>query len=152
MLVMVTAMMARLRDGHTRPGRSAPTPDRATRGLSNSSYFGIDAVTGNLYSIDTTAGATTLLGSTTAAVLPAGCTLESSLSSSATLLYYTIGYSGTGCTSPMSDTLYQIDPTSGTTTNAVQLTIGGSGCMLLLVRRRLATRCMDLLPLERSIP
>ena len=53
-------------------------PDQATTGaLTNGSYFGIDTVTGNLYSIDLTTGATTLgRHPPRAAVLPAGCSLR----------------------------------------------------------------------------
>jgi len=102
-------------------------PDQATTGaLTDGSYFGIDAVTGNLYSINLTTGATMLVGPTPAAVLPAGCTVETSLAGSANVLYYTIGYSGASCSSPMPDTLYQIDPTSGATTTIGQVTISGS--------------------------
>ena len=43
------------------------------------------------------------------------------------MLYYTIGYSGASCSTPMADTLYQIDPTSGTTTTIGQITVSGSG-------------------------
>jgi hypothetical protein len=103
-------------------------PDQATLGaLTDGSYFGIDAVTGNLYSINLTTGATTLVGPTTAAVLPAGCTVETSLAGSTTVLYYTIGYSGADCSSPMPDTLYQIDPASGSTTLIGPATVDGSG-------------------------
>jgi hypothetical protein len=102
-------------------------PNPATTGaLTNGSYFGIDAAMGILSSIDTS-GATTPVGPTSAAVLLAGCTLDASLTGSATVLYYTIGYSGESCTSPMPDTLYQIDPTSGTTTTIGPVTISGSG-------------------------
>jgi hypothetical protein len=108
-------------------GGPGSIPDQATTGaLTNGSYFGIDVVTGNLYSIDTAAGATTLVGLTSAPVLPAGCTLDSSLTGSASVLYYTIGYSGASCTSPMADTLYQINPADGTTMTG-PVTISGSG-------------------------
>jgi glutamine cyclotransferase len=61
-------------------------------------------------------------------LVPAGCSFEASLTGSATVLYYTIGSTGvgTGCTA-FTDTLYQINPTSGATTTGVQVTIGGSG-------------------------
>jgi len=103
-------------------------PDQATTGaLTDGSYFGIDAVTGNLFSINLATGATTSVGSTSAAVLPTGCTVETSLAGSANVLYYTIGYSGVSCSSPMPDTLYQINPTSGATTTIGQVTVSGSG-------------------------
>ena len=84
-------------------------------------------VTGSLYSINLATGVTTSVGTTSAAVLPAGCTVETSLTGSANVLYYTIGYSGASCSSPMPDTLYQIDPTSGATTTVGQVTVSGSG-------------------------
>jgi hypothetical protein len=109
-------------------GAAGSIPDQATTGaLTDGSYFGIDAVTGNLYLIILATGATTSVGPTSAAVLPAGCTVETSLAGSANVLYYTIGYSGASCSSPMPDTLYQIDPTSGATTTIGQITISGSG-------------------------
>jgi len=109
-------------------GAAGSIPDQATTGaLTDGSYFGIDAVTGNLYSINLATGATTLVGPTSAAVLPAGCTVETSLAGSANVLYYTIGYSGASCSSPMPDTLYQINPTSGATTTIGQVTISDSG-------------------------
>jgi hypothetical protein len=113
-------------------GTTGSIPDQATTGaLTDGSYFGIDAVTGNLYKIDLTTGATTQLGSapTGAAVLPAGCNLDSSLSGSAgspSVLYYTIGYTGASCTA-FPDTLYQIDPTTGSTTASIQVTVNGLG-------------------------
>lgn len=118
--------------GMATPVGPGTIPDQATTGaLTDGSYFGIDAVTGNLYKIDLTTGATTQVGDvpTGAAVLPAGCNLDSSLSGSAgspSVLYYTIGYTGASCTA-FPDTLYQIDPTSGATTTGVQVTISGSG-------------------------
>jgi hypothetical protein len=111
-------------------GTTGTIPDQATTGaLTDGSYFGIDAVTGILYSIDLGSGATTPVGAnpTGAAVLPTGCTLEASLTGSASVLYYTIGYSGASCSIPMPDTLYQIDRTSGTITASVQVTVSGSG-------------------------
>jgi Bacterial Ig-like domain (group 3) len=109
-------------------GSAGSIPDQATTGaLTDGSYFGIDAVTGNLYSINLTTGATTSVGATSAAVLPAGCTVEASLTGSASALYYTIGYSGASCSAPMPDTLYQINPTNGLTTTIGQVTISGSG-------------------------
>jgi hypothetical protein len=113
-------------------GTTGSIPHQATTGaLTDGSYFGIDAVTGNLYKIDLTTGATTQVGGvpTGAAVLPAGCNLDSSLSGSAgspSVLYYTIGYTGASCTA-FPDTLYQIDPTTGSTTASVQVTVNGSG-------------------------
>jgi Bacterial Ig-like domain (group 3) len=104
-------------------------PDQATTGtLTDGSYFGIDMVTGNLYSINLTTGATTLVGATSSALVPAGCSFEASLTGSANVLYYTIGSQGggTGCTA-FTDTLYQINPTSGATTTIGQVTISGSG-------------------------
>jgi hypothetical protein len=112
-------------------GTTGSIPDQATTGaLTNGSYFGIDAVTGNLYSIDLTSGQTTPIGGSNSdgVVLPAGCTLETSLTGSASVLYYTIGYSGASCTNPMSDSLYQIDPTSGAITGGpFTITVNGSG-------------------------
>ena len=103
-------------------------PDQATTGsLTGGSYFGIDAVTGNLYSIDLTSGATTQVGTSSTAPVPAGCNFEASLTGSATVLYYTIGYSGASCSSPMLDTLYQIDPTNQAAPTNVQVTINGAG-------------------------
>jgi hypothetical protein len=114
--------------GAATPVGTGTIPDQATTGaLTDGSYFGIDAVTGNLYSISLTTGATTLVGPTSAAVLPAGCTVETSLTGSANVLYYTIGYSGASCGSPMPDTLYQINPTSGATTTIGQVTVSGLG-------------------------
>ena len=110
-------------------GSPGSIPDQSTTGaLTNGSYFGIDAVTGNLYSIDLTSGQTTPIGGSNSdgVVLPAGCTLEASLSGSANALYYTIGYSGASCSSPMPDTLYQIDPTNGNTTTVAAVTISGT--------------------------
>src|SRR5206468_9426830 len=77
-------------------------PDQAITGaLTDGTYFGIDMVNGNLYSFDLGTGATVQVGAnpTGAAVLPAGCSPDSSLSGSADTLYYTIGYSGANCTS-----------------------------------------------------
>jgi hypothetical protein len=105
-------------------------PDQATTGaLTDGTYFGIDMVNGNLYSIDLGTGATAQVGAnpTGAAVLTAGCSPDSSLSGSADTLYYTIGYSGANCTSPMPDTLYQINPKDGTATAGVQVTVVPSG-------------------------
>jgi len=114
-------------------GTTGSIPDQATTGaLTDGSYFGIDAVTGNLYKIDLTTGATTQVGGvpTGAAVLPAGCNLDSSLSGSAgspSVLYYTIGYTGASCTA-FPDTLYQINPADGTSAvSPVTITVSGSG-------------------------
>jgi len=104
-------------------------PDQATTGaLTNGSYFGIDAVTGNLYSINLTSGQTTPIGGSNSdgVVLPGGCTLEASLTGSANALYYTIGYSGASCGSSMPDTLYQIDPTNGNITTVGPVTISAT--------------------------
>jgi Bacterial Ig-like domain (group 3) len=109
-------------------GGPGSIPDQATTGaLTDGRYFGIDVVTGNLYSIDLPSGATTLVGPTSSALVPAGCSFEASLTGSANVLYYTIGSTGvgTGCTA-FPDTLYQIDPTSGATTTIGQITISGS--------------------------
>jgi hypothetical protein len=113
----------------TTVGSAGSIPDQATAGaLTNGSYFGIDVVTGQLYSIDLTSGVTTSIGgpNSDGVVLPAGCTLEASLTGSASALYYTIGYSGASCGSPVPDTLYQIDPTSGTTTTIGPVKISGT--------------------------
>jgi hypothetical protein len=104
-------------------------PDQATTGaLTDGSYFGIDAVTGNLYSINLATGATTLVGVTSSALVPAGCSFEASLTGSANVLYYTIGSTGagSGCTA-LTDRLYQINPTNGATTLIGQITVSGSG-------------------------
>jgi hypothetical protein len=103
-------------------------PDQMITGaLTDGSYFGIDTVSGNLYSINLTTGATTSVGATSAAVLPPGCMVEASLTGSASVLYYTTGYSGASCSTAMPDTLYKIDPTSGATTTIGQVTVNSSG-------------------------
>ncbi|HEY6274130.1 MAG TPA: Ig-like domain repeat protein [Terriglobales bacterium] len=107
-------------------------PDQATTGATtDGSYFGIDAVTGILYSINIMTGATTMVGAnpTGVAPVPPGCNPETSLSGSGTVLYYTVGFiSGGNCNaSTMNDTLYQVNPTTGATTAGVQLTVSGSG-------------------------
>ena len=110
------------------PG-SIPTGDQVTTGATtDGSYFAIDAVTGTLYSIDLANGATNQVGSGTGTgvIVPSGCNLESSLSGSATTLYYTVGYSGASCSSPLQDTLYVIDPASGSSTSTVAVAVGGS--------------------------
>jgi hypothetical protein len=43
------------------------------------------------------------------------------------VLFYTFGYSGAGCGSPMPDTLYQINPQDGTTMPGVQVSVDGLG-------------------------
>lgn len=97
-----------------------------TGGLTNGSYFGIDAVTGSLYSIYLATGATTLVGPTQTAMIPLGCGFHTSLAGSANVLYYTIGgFTGAGCSSPLNDTLYQIDPTTGATTTIGQVSVNG---------------------------
>jgi hypothetical protein len=96
-----------------------------TGGLTNGSYFGIDAISGNLYSIDLATGATTLVGPTATAQRPQGCGFETSLAGSANVLYYTVGYGGTTCSVPMNDTLYQINPTTGATTTIGQVSVNG---------------------------
>ncbi len=109
-------------------GTTGSIPDQATTGsLTNGSYFGIDVVNGNLYSIDTSTAATTPAGNTGAGVaVPTGCNLETSLSGSATTLYYTVGYSGANCNTPMPDTLYVIDPTGNTQTSSVMVSVNSS--------------------------
>jgi hypothetical protein len=102
-------------------------PDQVITGaLTDGSYFGIDTVTGTLYSINLATGATRSVGATSAAVLPPGCMVEASLTGSASVLYYTTGYSGASCSTAMPDTLYQIDPTSGATTTIGQVIVNGS--------------------------
>jgi hypothetical protein len=111
----------------TNVGSPGSIPDRATTGaLTDGSYFGIDSVTGNLYSIDLTHGTTALVGTSSTAPVPSGCNFEASLTGSASVLYYTVGYSGTSCTTPQADTLYQINPTNGTIGASVQVTISGN--------------------------
>jgi hypothetical protein len=114
--------------GMATPVGPGTIPDQATTGaLTDGSYFAID-VAGNLYSINLNTGATTLVGATSSAlVVPTGCSFEASLTGSATVLYYTVGFSGTSCSSPMPDTLYQVTPTTGATTTIGQVTISGSG-------------------------
>ena len=108
-------------------GNGSITNQTTTGALTNGSYFGIDAVTGNVYSIDLGTGATTQVGhSSTGVAVPSGCSLETSLSGSANTLYYTVGYSGASCSAPMPDTLSQIDPTSGATTLIGPITVSGS--------------------------
>jgi hypothetical protein len=53
--------------------------------------------------------------------------VEASLTGSASVLYYTTGYSGASCSTAMPDTLYKIDPTSGATTTIAQVTVDGLG-------------------------
>jgi Bacterial Ig-like domain (group 3) len=103
-------------------------PDQATTGsLTDGSYFAID-VAGNLYSINLTTGATAPVGATSSALaVPTGCSFEASLTGSATVLYYTIGFSGASCSSPMPDTLYQVNPTTGVATVIGQVNISNSG-------------------------
>jgi len=108
-------------------GNGSITNQTTTGALTNGSYFGIDAVTGNVYTIDLGTGATTQVGhSSTGVAVPSGCSLETSLSGSANTLYYTVGYSGASCSAPMPDTLSQIDPTSGATTLIGPITVSGS--------------------------
>jgi hypothetical protein len=105
-----------------------PNPNNTkTGGLSTGSYFAIDTVTGNLYSVDLSTGATTSVGPTSTTEVPAGCGFEASLAGSASVLYYTVGSqgTGTGCTA-FADTLYTIDTTSGTTTTIGQIAVNGS--------------------------
>jgi hypothetical protein len=100
----------------------------ATGALTDGSYFGIDATTGILYSINLTSGALTPVGQPTSTTLiTAGCSFEASLTGSASVLYYTIGSTGGGntCTA-FTDTLYQLNPTNGTTTTIGPVTIGGN--------------------------
>ena len=115
------------------PGSIPHPANTTTGGLTDGSYFGIDMVTGDLYSINLNTGATTLVGPTSTALVPAGCSFETSVAGSATVLYYTIGSTGggTGCTA-FTDTLYQINLTTGTTTTigqvtSVKVTVNGSG-------------------------
>jgi hypothetical protein len=108
---------------------SIPDPaNTTTGGLTNGSYFGIDMVTGILYSITIPTGATTSAGHTTTMVVPPGCPFETSLAGSANVLYYTIGSTGGGTGCPVfTDTLYQINPANGNTTTIGPVTVGGSG-------------------------
>src|SRR6266446_3918802 len=95
---------------------SIPATDfYTTGGLANGSYFAVDASSGNLYSINLSTGGTTLVGLTGTATLPPGCAVETTMAGSATVLYYTIGFHNGRrvCSSPMPDTLYQINPTTG---------------------------------------
>jgi hypothetical protein len=100
-----------------------------TGGLTDGTYFGIDMVTGELYSINLTTGATTSVGTTptSTALVPPGCPFETSLAGSATVLYYTIGSTGGGDCAAFPDTLYQINPANGATTLIGPVTVNGSG-------------------------
>jgi hypothetical protein len=113
---------------------------QATTGaLTDGTYFGIDAVTGILYSINTTSGATTQVGAnpTSVALLQAGCTLDASLTGSGGVLYYTVGFTTpaptqanpnpTPCSAPMTDTVYQINPDGTSAASPVTITVNGSG-------------------------
>ena len=104
-----------------------PNPmNTKTGALTTGSYFAIDNVTGNLYSIDLSSGATSSVGPTSTTLVPASCAFEASLAGSTNTLYYTIGsQGGTGCPA-FTDTLYLIDPTTGNTTANVPVTVGGS--------------------------
>jgi hypothetical protein len=104
-----------------------PNPTNTKTGaLTTGSYFAIDNVTGNLYSIDLSSGATSSVGPTSTTLVPASCAFEASLAGSTNTLYYTIGsQGGTGCPA-FNDTLYTIDPTTGNTTANVPVTVGGS--------------------------
>jgi hypothetical protein len=121
----------------TSVGSPGSIPNQATTGaLADGSYFGIDSVTGNLYSINLTTGVTTQVNPTTTPTLPPNCALESSLSGSASMLYYTVGFitpaatqgnpNPPPCSAPTTDSLYQVDPASGTTTPIGPITIAGS--------------------------
>lgn len=104
-----------------------PNPNNTkTGGLSTGSYFAIDTVTGNLYSVDLSSGATSSLGTTSTTLVPTGCGFEATLAGPAGVLYYTIGSqdTGAGC-SAFPDTLYRVDPTNGSTTSIGQITING---------------------------
>jgi hypothetical protein len=99
-----------------------------TGGLTNGSYFAVDASSGNLYSINLSTGATTLVGLTGTATIPPNCGVETTMAGSATVLYYTIGLHNTRqqiCSSPMPDTLYQINPTTGATTTIGPVSVSG---------------------------
>ena len=78
-------------------GSAGSIPNQATTGaLGDGTYFGIDAVTGNLYSINTTSGATTLVGpdlncTTSSRVYFRGKPDRVDLPN---VLYYTVGYNG----------------------------------------------------------
>ncbi len=89
-----------------------------TGALTDGTYFGIDMVNGNLYSINLQSGATTLVGATGIPNIGTNCGYNTSLAGSATVLYYTVAYTGASCTSPQPDTLYQINPQNGTPTTA----------------------------------
>ena len=109
---------------------SIPAADfYTTGGLANGSYFAVDASSGNLYSINLSTGATTFVGLTGTAKLPPNCGVETTMAGSATVLYYTIGFhSGRNiCNSPLPDTLYQIDPTTGATTTIGPVSVNGFG-------------------------
>jgi hypothetical protein len=118
-------------DGTTGSPIGSPGPNlTATGALTDGSYYGIDAVSGNLYSIATGTGITSSPIPTNAATpLPAGCIFETSLTGSAgspSVLYYTVGYTGgTGCTA-IADMLYKIDPTNGNTTQIGPIRIGNT--------------------------
>ena len=109
---------------------SIPATDfYTTGGLANGSYFAVDASSGNLYSINLSTGGTTLVGLTGTATLPPGCAVETTMAGSATVLYYTIGFHNGRrvCSSPMPDTLYQINPTTGATTTIGPVSVNSLG-------------------------
>jgi hypothetical protein len=104
-----------------------PNPTNTKTGaLTTGSYFAIDNVIGNLYSIDLSSGTTTSVGPTSTTLVPASCAFEASLAGSTNTLYYTIGsQGGAGCPA-FTDTLYAIDPTTGNTIANFPITVGGS--------------------------
>ena len=96
---------------------SVPHPGfMTTGGLTTGAYYAIDMVNGNLYSIDLQTGVTTLVVSTGIATIGTNCGYNTSLAGSATLLYYTVAYTGTHCTSQQPDILYVINPSTMATT------------------------------------
>lgn len=119
-------------------GTLANPGSTTTGALTNGPYDGIDAQTGNLYSINTTSGATTQVGGINpagVALVPLGSNFETGVSASGSVLYYTLGISIPAinpapglppCTVSQNDTLYQINPADGTSL-ASPVQVSGNG-------------------------
>jgi hypothetical protein len=103
-----------------------PNPSNTKTGaLTTGSYFAIDNVTGTLYSIDLATGTTTPVGPTGIPNIGTSCGFNTSLAGSATVLYYTLAYTGASCSSAQPDTLYVINPTNGMTTTVGATSVTG---------------------------
>jgi hypothetical protein len=103
-------------DGTPTPiGSVGTTSLTATGALTGGTYFGMDSA-GNLHSIDLSSGAESQPVATSAGQVPAGCSFQASLTGSSSVLYYTLGYSGSTCTTQvpdLPDTLYEINSADG---------------------------------------